>query len=368
MGVRKKRKNASTLGRPLVLHPFFSCATPAPLATLHQLGNNTPIKLVGKVALNLQFIYAMTTRNSALGLRVQSAAEIRLRAPALSIPEAMRTTGIFSGAEVKDRTIQMKVRRLYDKLKQPAPPSSILPINGTSDLSPLTVPTIPSLRESGMIDDGTASSEFAAAAAASSLQAAATAAAQSIIAEPTPKRKKRNHTFLEGMKEIRKNSTQIQQARINKKKTNDNAKAAHKEATTLLSLEKQKENGMSARQVTETINQKYGTTLARRTVADYVNKGMIGMSPVKKGKSFCIPPDVFQMLLIAYESFIRINQLNSTTSKCNRSSLTKLVNVVTNKMFSSHFLFNKLLSESTVDFQAAVISPVEELQRSDKLC
>ena len=118
---------------------------------------------------------------------------------------------------------------------------------------------------------------------------------------------------------------------------------------------------MSARQVTETINQKYGTTLARRTVADYVNKGMIGMSPVKKGKSFCIPPDVFQeMLLIAYESFIRINQLNSTTSKCNRSSLTKLVNAVTNKMFSSHFLFNKLLSESTVDFQAAVISPVEE--------
>ena len=86
----------------------------------------------------------------------------------------------------------------------------------------------------------------------------------------------------------------------------------------------------------------------------------IGTSPVKKGPTRTLPDDAFQLLLIAYESYIRINQLNSTTSTCGRKSLTRIINTVTNNLYCIHFLFNKLLAESTVDFSAAVVLPVEE--------
>ena len=136
----------------------------------------------------------------------------------------------------------------------------------------------------------------------------------------------------------------------------------HKEATTRFAEEKSKANGMSAQKVVDEVNKKYGTTLSRKTISDYVKNDMIGTSPVKKGSTHIIPNDVFQLLLIAYESYIRINQLNSTTFTCGRKSLTTIVNTITNNLYCSHFLFNKLLAESAVDFIAAVVSPVEERQ------
>jgi hypothetical protein len=64
---------------------------------------------------------------------------MKVRCPALSIREAMGATNSFTQDELKNRTIQMQVRRLHDKIKEPSLPSSVM--TGITDLSPMTEQT-----------------------------------------------------------------------------------------------------------------------------------------------------------------------------------------------------------------------------------
>jgi len=53
---------------------------------------------------------------------------------------------------------------------------------------------------------------------------------------------------------------------------------------------------LSAQQVVKQVNDKYGTTVTRQTVARYVEEGMIGESPKKPGPSGWLPEHVYKVL------------------------------------------------------------------------
>jgi hypothetical protein len=265
----------------------------------------------------------------------------------------MGATNSFTQDELKNRTIQMQVRRLHDKIKEPSLPSSVM--TGITDLSPMTEQTTM-----------TAATTNATAASSVALQEGMPALKDPPPGIPEyaatpPKRKKRNSGSLDGVLEIRKTATGAQKQRINDKRIRANAKKAFKEATTLYSLEKTKDKkGKSCRKCVEEINKKYNTSIAVSTVYQYVRKDLVGTSPMKTGPQPLVRDDIFKLLLVAYESYVRIMQLNCEPRGLNRASLTKRVNAVLNKEISSGFYFNKLLAESSVDFKASVHAPVED--------
>ncbi len=56
------------------------------------------------------------------------------------------------------------------------------------------------------------------------------------------------------------------------------------------------------------VSAKLHTTINHRTVEKYIHKGMDYMSPLKIGLLICIYNEGFQILLVAYESYLQIKQ------------------------------------------------------------
>ena len=134
----------------------------------------------------------MSTRNSETSKRVCSAAEIKLRAPSLSIPAVIRATGLFNQSEVQNCSIQMQIRCLCSEENPGSAlhPKTVTTPNcknsTTTDLFPLSLPTM--LR---VVDDATT---------ATTTHTTTTNATASLSLQEDgggePKRKKRNHGFL----------------------------------------------------------------------------------------------------------------------------------------------------------------------------
>ena len=55
----------------------------------------------------------------------------------------------------------------------------------------------------------------------------------------------------------------------------------------------------------------FGVTLSKVTINRYVRINMIGTFPLLRGYEGYIPPHVFKFLVLAAESFMQINQVNS---------------------------------------------------------
>ena len=223
--------------------------------------------------------------------RFKLAAELLLQLPSLKVPKAMRAEG-FTDIEAQDRGLQMRVRRVLEKKKK----QMIVP----SQVSR----TVDGVLVGSPISDSTP----AATSNQSSSSSTGLLTAISNSTGTTTNTKKKRNKLPAGVKRIRSTAGQAQQKRINKKKINDNEKAAHKKATTLYFDEKKKEKGMSAQQVCDSVNDKFGSSLSTQSIYRYVNDGKMGESPMKRGPDGGIPEHTFKLLLSAFESFIRINQ------------------------------------------------------------
>jgi hypothetical protein len=70
---------------------------------------------------------------------------------------------------------------------------------------------------------------------------------------------------------------------VNKKRKNCLINKAHKKATIWLASERKKQLGMGARKITRVVNAEFKTTLSHRTVSRYVQSGLEGRSPLKRG-------------------------------------------------------------------------------------
>eukprot|EP00804_Cyclotella_cryptica_P006359 CCRYP_010185-RA/>CCRYP_010185-RA protein AED:0.27 eAED:0.27 QI:0/0/0/1/0/0/3/0/273 len=122
------------------------------------------------------------------------------------------------------------------------------------------------------------------------------------------------------------------------KRVNDHAammakKAAYKKATTIYDSEKTE--GLSAKQVSQLVLGEFGVEIKPRTIQRAIQEGRIGVSPKKMGPQGYLPPKTFDHLTTAFESYIKIMQLNGhggavtnnklliILKKCTSPSITK---------------------------------------------
>jgi hypothetical protein len=176
------------------------------------------------------------SRNEAnLKAMAKKASQVLKDHPTLKVPEAMRVAK-FTLEESKDRTLQMRVRRLMDKT-----PTSI------------TVSQSPSQTN------------------ASSLTSTSTMTG--------PK-----------SKTIRLTSVAAGQKRVNDHAAMTLKKAAHKKATTIYNSELKKPQGLSAKKVSQLVLGEFGVEIKPRTIQREIQEGRVGVSPKKMGhRDICHP-------------------------------------------------------------------------------
>jgi len=130
---------------------------------------------------------------------------------------------------------------------------------------------------------------------------------------------------------VRKTSHQEQIGKQNEKKRKAIHAQAHARATTLVAEERAlpKEDRRSTAQVIAQVEGEFrarghGATLNKNTINRYVQLGMVGTFPIARGYCGMMPRHAFDMLVLAAESFIQINQVNSVVVE--QSELKMLVN------------------------------------------
>ena len=95
---------------------------------------------------------------------------------------------------------------------------------------------------------------------------------------------------------------------------------AFKHATILYAREKGKNDGMSARIVTDLIRNDCWISLCPRTIQK-VKEGKIRCSPLRCGPKGNIPELHYKNLCAAYESFVTINQINGNMQMCSAKKI-----------------------------------------------
>ena len=186
---------------------------------------------------------------------VKKAAQVSKDHPTLKVPEVM-TVAKFTLEESQDCTLQMRVRRLIGQT-----PASITVFHSPAQTSTSTLTSTSSA--SG------------------------------------PK-----------TKTIRMTSVAAGQKRINGHATMMVKKAAHKKVTTIYSMELQKPEGMSANQVSQLVLGEFGVEINAHTIQRDIKEGRVGAPPKKMGPQGRFPSKTFDNLAIAFESYIKIMQLN----------------------------------------------------------
>lgn len=259
--------------------------------------------------------------------RYMRAAKTLVECPKLKVPAAM--LGVRFPADLAfDRVAQMRVRRLVQSMTE-------------ADAS--TAPSSVSITSSSPMSSVTTSS---------SCDASVASSARSI---PAPK-----------AKQVRKTPIGMQQVRSNTKAADNHRKRAHKAATTQYAAEKKKPKGedgkLSAEAVTDSVNEMYETDLKCRTIERYVLNGQIGTSSICQGKPSHIPEYMFKTIASAFESYIKINQVNGknnmNTFNALRFRVQKACHLETTG--ASTNLMHRLLAETAVDILGTSCDTVEE--------
>jgi hypothetical protein len=134
----------------------------------------------------------------------------------------------------------------------------------------------------------------------------------------------------------------VRQAR-NKKLSN--YKIAFKHATTVYSREKEKKGGMPAQDVSDLIKNQFKESISARTIQRHVKNGQAGSSPVRRGPKGSIPEIHYKNLLMAFESFVVINQLNGMAQETRHKKLALRVHQVlhtTPQQEAKHGIFSSV--------------------------
>ncbi len=100
---------------------------------------------------------------------------------------------------------------------------------------------------------------------------------------------------------------------MNKFDLAEHGKRAFKRATSWYDKEVQTKgkDGLSSYEVAKRVKVEFsGAGPSARTIQRYVNSGLAGLSPLKPGVKSDIPKWAYSALCTAFESYVRINQLN----------------------------------------------------------
>ena len=69
-----------------------------------------------------------------------------------------------------------------------------------------------------------------------------------------------------------------------------------------------------------------GVGPSARTLQQYANNGIAGVLPLKPGVKSDIPKSLYKSLSVAFESYVRINQLNSRDGELTLNKLANEIN------------------------------------------
>jgi hypothetical protein len=144
-----------------------------------------------------------------------------------------------------------------------------------------------------------------------------TASAEDVTAPPP----KVNH--------VRMTASAAQSVRAAKKMAADTHKIAMKHATTVYAREKDKTDSKSAQYVVDLIEKEFKVSLSARTIQRNAKNGEIGTSSVCRGPKGSIPGMHNKNLLMAFELFVTICQLDGKAHETVHKRLaTRLRNVL----------------------------------------
>jgi hypothetical protein len=136
---------------------------------------------------------------------------------------------------------------------------------------------------------------------------------------------------LAAVKKTRSTAKQVRAKRALKKVADEVDSAAFKQATKLYAIEKAKGGrlGKSCSAICRSVNESFGSEVKDRTVREYVQKRLIGVSPKKRGRIGFLPHEHFTVMVAAAESFITIRQLGRAGAP-KRQELRRIANTVAN--------------------------------------
>jgi hypothetical protein len=146
-------------------------------------------------------------------------------------------------------------------------------------------------------------------------------------------------------KKTRRTSHQVQVERENKKKRASVNDLATSRATTLLSEERKKPKSeqRSAKMICDHVENKFKArktkiTLSTNTINRYVREGDIGVGAKRRGYEGILSKEAFHYLVLAFESYIQINQVNTTTFSNKQLMITvnKVCNISSEKRIGNN--------------------------------
>ncbi len=145
---------------------------------------------------------------------------------------------------------------------------------------------------------------------------------------------------------------------------------AHVWATTLVTTERSKPEG-NRRTTMQLIKQVIAefqlrglrVSLSKTTINKYVARGSIGQFPIARGYCGMIPPHVFCLLVLAIESKIQIDQVNSGSLE--QSEIIQAINkccgvAAAEGGHPKATLFKRVMWATNVKLNVTISPPVEE--------
>jgi hypothetical protein len=131
----------------------------------------------------------------------------------------------------------------------------------------------------------------------------------------------------------------MQKWRVNKFDATNHSKHAFKRATSWYKRELEKSDGLSLREIAKRVKLEFdGVGPSAKTLQQYVNNGIAGQSPLKPGIKSDIPKWAYKSLCIAFESYVRINQLNRRDNVLTLKKLAAKINEMMNHNYCSKLL------------------------------
>ncbi len=128
----------------------------------------------------------------------------------------------------------------------------------------------------------------------------------------------------------------MQKWRVNKFDLSDHSKRAFKRATSWYNKEVQTKgkDGLSSYEVAKRVKVEF----AAGTIQRYANGGLAGLSPLKPGVKSDIPKWAYSALCTAFESYVRINQLNRRDDVLTLKKLAAKINETMQHNYRSKLL------------------------------
>jgi hypothetical protein len=168
------------------------------------------------------------------------------------------------------------------------------------------------------------------------------------------------------IKKSRRTSKELQRhnALIAKAKRKD--KQAMKLATKLIKenmdLPKNDPAKKSIAKIVAAVNKRFSSNISDRTASRYVRQGIIGQSPLKRGPTGDFPKPIYNALMGAYSTYLKLEQAESR-KQSNLKQMAKLVNATVNAAGHSKTrtdLARKLQKDTADQFEVGKANVVEQ--------